>query len=86
VIRDGVLCAGLYPQVAIGSEADGRAAWTVGNSKVAIHPSSVNHAVKNLVKSSPFLLFHEKMLTTQVFIRECSAVTAAVRYARAASL
>jgi hypothetical protein len=79
VIRDGVLCAGLYPQVALGSDADGRDAWAVGNSKVAIHPSSVNHEVQNLARSSPFLLFHEKMLTTQVYIRECSAVSPAVR-------
>lgn len=79
VIRDGVLCAGLYPQVAVGAEVNGRAEWTVGNSKVAVHPSSVNHGRPNLVKLSPFLLFHEKMLTTQVFIRECSVVSPAVR-------
>ena len=79
VIRDGVLCAGLYPQVAIGAEVDGRAEWTVGSGKVAVHPSSVNHGLPNLVKLAPFLLFHEKLLTTQVFIRECSAVSPAVR-------
>ena len=79
VIRDGVLCAGLYPQVAVGAEVNGRAEWTVGNGKVAVHPSSVNHGRPNLVKLSPFLLFHEKMLTTQVFIRECSVVSPAVR-------
>ena len=86
VVRDGVLCAGLYPQVAVGAEADGRAVWTVGSGKVAVHPSSVNHGVPNLVKSSPFLLFHEKMLTTQVFIRECSAVSPAVRQQAAAAM
>ena len=79
VIRDGVLCAGLYPQVAIGADVDGRAEWTVGSGKVAVHPSSVNHGLPSLVKLAPFLLFHEKMLTTQVFIRECSAVSPAVR-------
>ncbi len=79
VIKDGVLCAGLYPQVAVGSEVDGRALWTVGATSVAVHPSSINHEARSLVKSSPFLLFHEKMLTTQVFIRECSAVSPTAR-------
>ena len=79
VIRDGVLCAGLYPQVATGAEVDGRTEWTVGSGRVAVHPSSVNHGLPNLVKVAPFLLFHEKLLTTQVFIRECSAVSPAVR-------
>lgn len=79
MIRDGVLCAGLYPQIAVASEVDGRTAWTVGNSRVAIHPSSVNRDAKGMSKSAPYLLFHEKMLTRQVFIRECSAVSAVVR-------
>ena len=86
MIRDGVLCAGLYPQVAVGAEVNGRAEWTVGNGKVAVHPSSVNHGRPNLVKLSPFLLFHEKMLTTQVFIRECSVVSPAVRSCAARDL
>ncbi|XP_055843477.1 putative ATP-dependent RNA helicase DHX57 [Episyrphus balteatus] len=39
---------------------------------VSIHPSSVNSDVGNF--QSPFLVFHEKVKTSKIFIRECSMV------------
>jgi len=76
VLRDGVLCAGLYPQVAVGADGAGRIAWAVGGEKVAVHPSSVNAGANaSFLKSTPFLLYHEKLQTSQVYIRECSAVS-----------
>ncbi|XP_055911912.1 putative ATP-dependent RNA helicase DHX57 [Eupeodes corollae] len=39
---------------------------------VSIHPSSVNSDVGNY--QSPFLVFHEKIKTSKIYIRECSMV------------
>ncbi|XP_059482833.1 putative ATP-dependent RNA helicase DHX57 [Neocloeon triangulifer] len=41
---------------------------------VAIHPSSINYQVG--LFSSPYLVFHEKIKTSRIFIRECSMVPA----------
>ncbi|GAQ84373.1 helicase domain-containing protein [Klebsormidium nitens] len=79
-----VLCAGLYPHVAAidkdslaaghGLTGSGkRPRWTDGHVEVAIHPSSVNHMVTEFKR--PFLVFHEKVRTTRVFLRDCTVVS-----------
>ena len=40
---------------------------------VHVHPSSVNYNVRNF--QSPYLIYHEKVKTSKVFIRDCSMVT-----------
>lgn len=85
-----VLCAGLYPKIAImdeesiingntisGSslvlEPNGRPRWTDGRVEIAIHPSSVNSSVKQF--QWPFMVYHEKVKTSRVFIRDCSTIS-----------
>ncbi|CAI5497940.1 unnamed protein product [Closterium sp. Naga37s-1] len=90
-----VLCAGLYPNVAMMARdsieaahcshasdlahvagASGRPRWvTATGAEVAIHPSSVNEAVS--VFRAPFLVFHEKVKTSRVYIRDCTVVSPA---------
>eukprot|EP00898_Chlorokybus_atmophyticus_P004343 jgi/Chlat1/490/Chrsp103S00981 len=72
-----VLCAGLYPHVATivmdAAYSTKRPRWTDGRQDVAIHPSSVLHAVDNF--ALPFLVFHEKVRTARVYLREVSVVS-----------
>ncbi|CAI5530276.1 unnamed protein product, partial [Closterium sp. Naga37s-1] len=93
-----VLCAGLYPNVAMMARdsieaahcshasdlahvagALGRPRWvTATGAEVAIHPSSVNEAVS--VFRAPFLVFHEKVKTSRVYIRDCTVVSPAASF------
>eukprot|EP00854_Cymbomonas_tetramitiformis_P029162 gene29162-36264_t len=57
-----LLVAALYPQPESGVPAE-----------VALHPSSVN--AKTSVFDSRFLVFHEKVKTTRVYLRDVSTVS-----------
>uniref|UniRef100_A0A2K6SIQ0 Putative ATP-dependent RNA helicase DHX57 n=1 Tax=Saimiri boliviensis boliviensis TaxID=39432 RepID=A0A2K6SIQ0_SAIBB len=46
---------------------------TKNDGYVHIHPSSVNYQVRQF--DSPYLLYHEKIKTSRVFIRDCSMVS-----------
>ncbi|KAJ3093624.1 ATPdependent RNA helicase [Physocladia obscura] len=71
-----VLVAALFPNV-IKIEDTGKKGGfkciASGDEAVRIHPSSVNAKTKKF--PSRFLVFHEKVKTTQVFIRDCSSVS-----------
>ncbi|KAJ7562998.1 hypothetical protein O6H91_03G092300 [Diphasiastrum complanatum] len=85
------LCAGLYPNVAAMDEksvVEGHASagsrraglsslqkprWSDGRREVFIHPSSVNADV--LEFWHPFLVFHEKVETSRVFLRDTSVIS-----------
>jgi ATP-dependent RNA helicase DHX36 len=82
-----VICAGLYPNVALASAPaktdDGRARSRYPTSSVAVrtkhdtdvhmHPTSVCYGMSPSVDSR-FLLYHEKVRTTKVYIRDATAV------------
>ena len=40
---------------------------------IQVHPSSVNHGSKKF--SARWLVYHERVQTTSVFVRDCSTVT-----------
>ncbi|XP_013786196.1 putative ATP-dependent RNA helicase DHX57 [Limulus polyphemus] len=85
-----ILCAALYPNVVqvltpmvrYASSSGGTVRKdpkpeelrfkTRGDNYVFIHPSSVNFNVGNF--ESPYLVYHEKVKTSKVYIRECSMV------------
>ncbi|XP_047960360.1 DExH-box ATP-dependent RNA helicase DExH7, chloroplastic isoform X2 [Salvia hispanica] len=70
-----VLCAGLYPNVAmieVGNTGN-RSMWFDGKREVRIHPSSINSSQKNF--QYPFLVFLEKVETTKVFLRDTTIVS-----------
>jgi len=73
-----VLIAGLYANVAVGeepSEQDGHYVWKDATTEVRVHPSSVNHDVGSKCKPAhPFVVYHEKVRTTRVFLRDCTVV------------
>ncbi|KAF1482860.1 DExH-box ATP-dependent RNA helicase DExH1, partial [Eudyptula minor novaehollandiae] len=46
---------------------------TKNDGYVHIHPSSVNYQTRNF--ESPYLVYHEKIKTSRVFIRDCSMVS-----------
>ncbi|KAK3254708.1 hypothetical protein CYMTET_36081, partial [Cymbomonas tetramitiformis] len=86
-----VLCAGLYPNVAridaragfltpaasaLSAQAGGQhhVFVTRGDGEVAVHPSSLNFNCEHFPHR--FLLFHEKVLTTKVYVRETTIVGA----------
>lgn len=78
-----VLCAGLFPntvKVGLGIESKGRCGKkrvrvsfrTKTDARVLLHPSSVNSDEKQF--SSQWLMYNDKMKSTQVFIRDSSMV------------
>ncbi|XP_042024342.1 DExH-box ATP-dependent RNA helicase DExH7, chloroplastic-like [Salvia splendens] len=70
-----VLCAGLYPNVAmieVGNTGN-RSVWFDGKREVRIHPSSINSSQKKF--QYPFLVFLEKVETTKVFLRDTTIVS-----------
>ncbi|KAK9844162.1 hypothetical protein WJX81_006552 [Elliptochloris bilobata] len=80
-----VLVAGLYPNVArvdgAGGAGDGkkpklitRTADGKSEEAVQIHPCSVNFATARF--NSRYLVYHEKVQTSQVWLRDCTAVGA----------
>ena len=77
-----VLCAGLYANVAaLETDAStGRARWRDGKGEVGVHPGSLNARLGQPGERSPthpFLVFHEKVKTSRVFIRDCTTVAPA---------
>eukprot|EP00850_Spirogloea_muscicola_P015823 SM000124S25955 [mRNA] locus=s124:410023:420711:+ [translate_table: standard] len=72
-IIKAVLVAGLHPNVAAMTDEGGRPRWSDGRVEVSIHPSSVNHRAAEFQR--PFLVFHEKVRTTKVYIRDCTCVS-----------
>ena len=59
-----VLCAALYPNVAVMDDSAGkttRPAWNDGNAAVFIHPSSINHALDAHQFLRPYLMYLEKV-------------------------
>ncbi|XP_028711029.1 putative ATP-dependent RNA helicase DHX57 isoform X1 [Peromyscus leucopus] len=86
-----VLCAALYPNVVQVKTPEGKFQKTSSgvvrlqpksaelkfvtknDGYVHIHPSSVNYQVRHF--DSPYLLYHEKIKTSRVFIRDCSMVS-----------
>lgn len=77
-----VLCAGLYPNVAVvdarGAAGPGGPRLLSRSGEVFLHPVSVLHASRTF--ESPYLIFHEKVKTTKVYVRDATAVSV---YARA---
>lgn len=57
-----ILCAGLYPNVAMmeGGSTEDRPVWYDGKREVHIHPSSINGNQKAF--QYPFLVFLEKVM------------------------
>lgn len=86
-----ILCAALYPNVVQVKIPEGRfqktSTGTVrlppksdelkfvtkNDGYVHIHPSSVNYQVRRF--ESPYLVYHEKVKTSRVFVRDCSMVS-----------
>jgi ATP-dependent RNA helicase DHX29 len=50
-----------------------RPAWSDGRSAVAVHQSSVNHMQMRF--KHRFLVFHDKVKTSKVFLRDCTVVS-----------
>jgi len=74
-----VLTAGLYANVAVGSETSeqdyAEYTWKDATSEVRVHPSSVNRGIGSERKPShPFMVYHEKMRTARVYLRDCTVV------------
>uniref|UniRef100_A0A3B3QJM3 Putative ATP-dependent RNA helicase DHX57 n=1 Tax=Paramormyrops kingsleyae TaxID=1676925 RepID=A0A3B3QJM3_9TELE len=83
-----ILCAALYPNVVqvrapqgkykltskgavkMQPKAEELRFMTKRDGCVHIHPSSINYTVRHY--DSPYLVYHEKVKTSRVFIRDCS--------------
>uniref|UniRef100_A0A8C5T3U5 Putative ATP-dependent RNA helicase DHX57 n=1 Tax=Malurus cyaneus samueli TaxID=2593467 RepID=A0A8C5T3U5_9PASS len=86
-----MLCAALYPNVVQVKKPEGKYQKTStgavrmqpkaeelkfvtkNDGYVHIHPSSVNYQIRHF--ESPYLVYHEKIKTSRVFIRDCSMVS-----------
>uniref|UniRef100_A0A8C3RTR9 Putative ATP-dependent RNA helicase DHX57 n=1 Tax=Chelydra serpentina TaxID=8475 RepID=A0A8C3RTR9_CHESE len=86
-----ILCAALYPNVVQVKTPEGKYQYTSAGAVklhpkaeelkfvtkndgyVHIHPSSVNYQTRHF--DSPYLVYHEKIKTSRVFIRDCSMVS-----------
>ncbi|XP_075269515.1 putative ATP-dependent RNA helicase DHX57 isoform X3 [Opisthocomus hoazin] len=86
-----MLCAALYPNVVQVKKPEGKYQKTStgavkmqpkaeelkfvtkNDGYVHIHPSSVNYQARHF--ESPYLVYHEKIKTSRVFIRDCSMVS-----------
>ncbi|TSK22801.1 DExH-box ATP-dependent RNA helicase DExH1 [Bagarius yarrelli] len=89
-LMSAMLCAALYPNVVqvrtpqgkykftskgavkMQPKAEELRFFTKNDGAVHIHPSSVNYSVRHY--DSPYLVYHEKVKTSRVFIRDCSMV------------
>jgi len=74
-----VLTAGLYANVAVGDEASdqdyAQYTWKDATSEVRVHPSSVNKGIGIDRKPAyPFMVYHEKMRTARVYLRDWTVV------------
>uniref|UniRef100_A0A665WCC3 Putative ATP-dependent RNA helicase DHX57 n=1 Tax=Echeneis naucrates TaxID=173247 RepID=A0A665WCC3_ECHNA len=90
-LMSAMLCAALYPNVVqvrspqgnykmtskgamkMQPKANELRFMTKNDGCVHVHPSSVNYMVRHY--SSPYLVYHEKVKTSRVFIRDCSMVS-----------
>ncbi|XP_042179578.1 putative ATP-dependent RNA helicase DHX57 [Oncorhynchus tshawytscha] len=90
-LMSAMLCAALYPNVVqvrsphekfkqtskgavkMQPKADELRYMTKNDGCVHVHPSSVNYTVRHY--DSPYLVYHEKVKTSRVFIRDCSMVS-----------
>ncbi|KAJ3195536.1 ATPdependent RNA helicase [Irineochytrium annulatum] len=79
-----LLVSALYPNVVkIALPANGKPVrspqdlkmFVKGNEEVFIHPSSVNWKVAHYPPMQPFLIYHEKIKTTKVYIRDSSHIS-----------
>uniref|UniRef100_A0A8C5WQS0 Putative ATP-dependent RNA helicase DHX57 n=1 Tax=Laticauda laticaudata TaxID=8630 RepID=A0A8C5WQS0_LATLA len=86
-----ILCAAMYPNVVqikvpekkclkiikgaakINPKAETLMFATKSQGYVHIHPSSVNYQIKQF--DSPYLVYHEMVKTSRIFIRDCSMVS-----------
>uniref|UniRef100_A0A8D0GNK2 RNA helicase n=1 Tax=Sphenodon punctatus TaxID=8508 RepID=A0A8D0GNK2_SPHPU len=86
-----MLCAAFYPNVVQVKTPEGKYQKTStgavkmqpkaeelkfvtkNDGYVHIHPSSVNYQMRHI--DSPYLVYHEKIKTSRVFIRDCSMVS-----------
>ncbi|KAG8005681.1 DExH-box ATP-dependent RNA helicase DExH1 [Nibea albiflora] len=90
-LMSAMLCAALYPNVVqvrapqgnykmtskgamkMQPKANELRFMTKNDGCVHVHPSSVNYTVRHY--NSPYLVYHEKVKTSRVFIRDCSMVS-----------
>jgi ATP-dependent RNA helicase DHX29 len=78
-----VLTAGLYANVAAADSPEGgcRVTWRDAKGEVGIHPSSINAKLgqdgPGNAPAFPFLMFHEKVKTSRVFVRDSTVVAPA---------
>lgn len=90
-LMSAMLCAALYPNVVqvrapqgnykmtskgamkMQPKANELRFMTKNDGAVHVHPSSVNYTVRHY--NSPYLVYHEKVKTSRVFIRDCSMVS-----------
>ncbi|KAI1894656.1 hypothetical protein AGOR_G00118010, partial [Albula goreensis] len=90
-LMSAMLCAALYPNVVqvrspqgkykltskgamkMQPKAEELRFMTKSDGCVHVHPSSVNYTVRHY--DSPYLVYHEKVKTSRVFIRDCSMVS-----------
>ncbi|KAJ8248547.1 hypothetical protein GJAV_G00243170 [Gymnothorax javanicus] len=90
-LMSAMLCAALYPNVVqvrapqgkykltskgavkMQPKAEELRFMTKSDGCVHIHPSSINFSVRHY--DSPYLVYHEKVKTSRVFIRDCSMVS-----------
>uniref|UniRef100_A0A671WJV1 Putative ATP-dependent RNA helicase DHX57 n=1 Tax=Sparus aurata TaxID=8175 RepID=A0A671WJV1_SPAAU len=89
-LMSAMLCAALYPNVVQVSPQGNYKMTSKGAMKmqpkanelrfmtkddgcVHVHPSSVNYTVRHY--NSPYLVYHEKVKTSRIFIRDCSMVS-----------
>ncbi|KAM5163335.1 putative ATP-dependent RNA helicase DHX57 isoform 2-T2 [Mantella aurantiaca] len=90
-LMSAMLCAALYPNVVQVRTPEGKFQMTragavkmhpkaeelkfvtKNDGYVHIHPSSINYQMRNF--ESPYLVYHEKIKTSRVFVRDCSMVS-----------
>ncbi|KAM4042079.1 putative ATP-dependent RNA helicase DHX57 isoform 2-T2 [Anomaloglossus baeobatrachus] len=89
-LMSAMLCAALYPNVVQVKSPEGKYQSTSvavkmqpkaeelkfvtkNDGYVHIHPSSINFQVRHF--DSPYLVYHEKIKTSRVFVRDCSMVS-----------
>ncbi|XP_069625162.1 putative ATP-dependent RNA helicase DHX57 [Ranitomeya imitator] len=90
-LMSAMLCAALYPNVVQVKSPEGKYQVTragavkmqpkaeelkfvtKNDGYIHIHPSSINFQVRHF--DSPYLVYHEKIKTSRVFVRDCSMVS-----------
>lgn len=80
VVR-AVLCAGLYPNVIKGVKsedqgASARVKLLTRNGQVFLHPSSLLFKASNKSLMNEYMIFHEQVQTSKIYVRDATVVTA----------